>query len=66
VIARQGESAGRVWTPVMELEDGKLTCWRHPWEFDARTGAGINPADSQLTRYPCLVDKSAMICVDVT
>jgi toluene monooxygenase system ferredoxin subunit len=49
-----------------EFEDGKITCWRHQWEFDARTGAGINPADHALTRYPCRVDDAGMIWVDVT
>jgi len=49
-----------------EFEDGTITCWRHHWEFDARTGAGINPADSALTRYPCQIDAAGMICVDVT
>jgi toluene monooxygenase system ferredoxin subunit len=46
--------------------DGMITCWRHHWEFDARTGAGLNPADTALTRYPCQVDAAGMVCVDVT
>jgi toluene monooxygenase system ferredoxin subunit len=49
-----------------EFEDGTITCWRHLWQFDARTGAGVNPADSALTRYPCQIDDAGMICVDVT
>jgi toluene monooxygenase system ferredoxin subunit len=49
-----------------ELEDGTITCWRHLWEFDARTGAGINPADSALVSYPCRVDEASLICVDVS
>jgi toluene monooxygenase system ferredoxin subunit len=50
----------------LELEEGTITCWRHHWQFDARTGAGVNPADSNLTRYPCQIDDAGMICVDVT
>ena len=49
-----------------EFDDGRITCWRHHWEFDARTGAGVNPADAALTRYPCRVDDAGMIHVDVT
>lgn len=39
-----------------ELEDGVLTCGTHLWEFDARTGAGVNPATSQLTVFPVRVE----------
>ena len=49
-----------------EFADGTITCWRHHWEFDARTGAGINPADCALTRYPCQVDDAGQIFVDVS
>lgn len=46
--------------------DGKtITCATHLWEFDARTGDGINPASSTLTRYGCRVDEAGMIHVDV-
>jgi toluene monooxygenase system ferredoxin subunit len=46
--------------------DGKvLTCSRHLWEFDARSGAGRNPATCSLTSYPCRVDEEGMIQVDV-
>jgi toluene monooxygenase system ferredoxin subunit len=33
------------------LEGATLTCRGHLWQFDARTGRGINPAASQLARY---------------
>jgi toluene monooxygenase system ferredoxin subunit len=49
-----------------EFDGGTITCWRHHWEFDARSGAGINPADCGLTRYPCTVDDAGMVCVDVS
>jgi toluene monooxygenase system ferredoxin subunit len=46
--------------------DGEtITCARHLWEFDARSGRGVNPADAALTRYPCRLDDDGMICVDV-
>lgn len=45
------------------LADGKfdentcvLACPGHLWEFDLRTGEGINPAGSTLYRYPVEVD----------
>ncbi|HKS99627.1 MAG TPA: Rieske 2Fe-2S domain-containing protein [Rugosimonospora sp.] len=35
-----------------DLDGATLTCRLHEWVFDARTGAGINPRVSRLTRYP--------------
>jgi toluene monooxygenase system ferredoxin subunit len=29
-----------------------LTCAAHDWQYDARTGAGINPQTVSLRRYP--------------
>jgi toluene monooxygenase system ferredoxin subunit len=34
-----------------ELEDEVITCAGHLWEFDARTGRGINPLGCQLAVY---------------
>ncbi|WP_319446882.1 MULTISPECIES: Rieske 2Fe-2S domain-containing protein [unclassified Mycobacterium] len=34
-----------------ELEDGVLTCRAHEWQFDALTGAGVNPRDTSLARH---------------
>jgi nitrite reductase/ring-hydroxylating ferredoxin subunit len=34
----------------LEMDAGILTCWAHLWEFDVRTGAGVNPKDACLTR----------------
>ncbi|WP_236795588.1 Rieske (2Fe-2S) protein [Amycolatopsis sp. GM8] len=39
-----------------EFEDGTLTCSRHLWEFDARSGGGINPADCALVSYRAKVE----------
>ena len=38
------------------LADGVLTCAAHEWEFDARTGRGVNPASACLHRYPVRLD----------
>jgi toluene monooxygenase system ferredoxin subunit len=40
-------------TPLIdgELEEQRLTCSSHRWEFDIMTGAGINPEHCQLYRY---------------
>jgi nitrite reductase/ring-hydroxylating ferredoxin subunit len=38
------------------LSDGVLTCAAHEWEFDARTGRGVNPASACLHRYPVRLD----------
>jgi toluene monooxygenase system ferredoxin subunit len=34
------------------LEDGVLTCWAHQWQYDARTGCGLNPQGVGLRRLP--------------
>jgi toluene monooxygenase system ferredoxin subunit len=39
-----------------DLDGQTLTCSRHLWEFNARTGHGINPDNCQLVSYPCKVE----------
>jgi toluene monooxygenase system ferredoxin subunit len=39
-----------------KLEGGKLTCAAHLWEFDATSGAGLNPGDCALRRYETKVE----------
>jgi toluene monooxygenase system ferredoxin subunit len=43
------------------LSEGTLTgrilrCSRHHWEFDACSGAGVNPQDARLTSLPVRVE----------
>lgn len=46
--------------------DGEIiTCPGHLWEFDACSGAGINPANSRLCEYPASV-RSGELFVQIT
>jgi len=44
-----------------DLEGGVLTCAAHEWQFDARTGAGINPRDACLRRHDVRVTSGGMV-----
>ncbi|WP_026239885.1 Rieske 2Fe-2S domain-containing protein [Parafrankia discariae] len=46
-----------------ELENGVLTCRAHEWQFDARTGAGLNPRDNHLTRHDVRIDGAGVVQV---
>lgn len=35
-----------------DLDDGLIICSAHLWEFDAGTGAGVNPTSACLASYP--------------
>ena len=48
-----------------ELEGRRLTCYAHSWEFDAVTGAGVNPDDCALSRYSVKVEDD-QVFVDVS
>lgn len=37
-----------------------LTCRAHQWQYDVRTGAGVNPAGVQLRCYPVRVEGGAI------
>jgi toluene monooxygenase system ferredoxin subunit len=44
------------------LQGTTLRCATHLWEFDARSGAGINPRSCRLRAYPVrVVDGAVMI-----
>src|ERR1700733_7583521 len=38
------------------LNHNTLTCAAHEWEFDARTGRGVNPQTAHLTPFPVRLD----------
>jgi len=48
-----------------ELEGRRLTCFAHRWEFDAVSGAGLNPDDCALSRYAVRVEDD-QVFVDVS
>jgi toluene monooxygenase system ferredoxin subunit len=44
-----------------------LRCPAHQWEFDVRTGRGINPIDCKLRRYPVkVVDGDILVQLNST
>ncbi len=46
------------------LEGSTLTCSAHHWQYDVRTGRGVNPASACLTSFPVEV-RAGGIHVDV-
>jgi toluene monooxygenase system ferredoxin subunit len=46
------------------LADGVLTCGMHGWEFDVRSGDGVNPTDCALRAYPAEV-RDGEVWIDV-
>src|SRR3984957_5087651 len=38
------------------LQKNKLRCAAHEWEFDARTGQGVNPQAARLKPFPVRLD----------
>jgi toluene monooxygenase system ferredoxin subunit len=42
------------------LEDDKLVCPAHLWEFDARCGLGINPDNTKLAPRPVRIEDDAV------
>jgi toluene monooxygenase system ferredoxin subunit len=47
------------------LSGSVVTCSAHQWQYDVRTGAGVNPASARLTSVPVKVEGDA-IFVDVS
>jgi nitrite reductase/ring-hydroxylating ferredoxin subunit len=46
-----------------DLERGVLTCRAHEWQFDALSGAGVNPIGTTLTRHAVRLDDDGIIRV---
>lgn len=38
------------------FEGGKLICRAHLWQFDAKSGKGVNPSDCALAVYPVRIE----------
>jgi nitrite reductase/ring-hydroxylating ferredoxin subunit len=49
-----------------ELDGGRLTCTAHRWQFDARSGQGVNPKSARLKCFPVhVVERKVLIEVEV-
>jgi len=46
------------------LDPPVLTCVAHEWEFDVRTGHGVNPTTACLRRFPVRTDGDTIL-VDI-
>jgi toluene monooxygenase system ferredoxin subunit len=44
-----------------ELDSGVLTCRAHEWQFDVRTGEGVNPKGTCLLRHDVRVTDDGMV-----
>ena len=45
---------------TLEAASGRLTCAMHLWQYDARTGKGVNPRGVALRRLPMKVEDDAI------
>jgi toluene monooxygenase system ferredoxin subunit len=41
---------------MLEAASGTLTCAMHLWQYDARTGAGVNPPGVALRSLPMKIE----------
>jgi toluene monooxygenase system ferredoxin subunit len=48
-----------------DLDGETLTCAVHMWEFNAATGCGINPENTQLKSFGCKLGDDGTIYVDI-
>ena len=46
------------------LESGVLTCSAHHYQYDARTGRGVNPKSVRLRTYPVAIEDGEIL-VDI-
>jgi len=46
-----------------EFNDCILTCSAHLWQFDVRSGEGVNPSGVALTAYPVKVENDEIFVV---
>jgi nitrite reductase/ring-hydroxylating ferredoxin subunit len=45
---------------TLEAASGTLTCGMHFWQYDARTGKGVNPRGLRLRRLPLTVQDDGL------
>jgi toluene monooxygenase system ferredoxin subunit len=45
---------------MLEPASGTLTCAMHLWQYDARTGAGVNQHGAGLRRFPTRIEDDAI------
>ena len=66
VVAYQNRCPHQDW-PLNDgdLEEKKLTCAQHLWEFDVATGKGINPTNCALVSFQSKVDEDGTISVSL-
>lgn len=43
------------------LQDHVLTCATHQWQFDVRTGRGINPEIASLEEFPVRIENGEIL-----
>ncbi len=57
-LAAYADACPHKGTPLSDghLVDGVLTCNVHRWEFDAKSGASINPVGKPLSCFPVRVE----------
>ena len=61
IVAYQGRCPHQETTLDDALFDGEtLVCSAHLWEFDAATGKGLNPANTQLCEFPVEIRDGAI------
>ena len=47
-----------------DLDGDVLTCSAHLWQFEVRTGRGLNPSDCALAAFPVRVEEGkAWVCL---
>jgi toluene monooxygenase system ferredoxin subunit len=43
------------------LDGNVLTCWAHGWQYDARTGQGVNPSSARLRRFHVKIEQNKIL-----
>ena len=46
------------------LDGHVLTCFAHQWQYDVRSGCGVNPASAHLRRFPVKIE-TGQVLVDI-